>query len=113
MDDVRDLGEEGRQGHAEGEAETGEQGAEEDDLGDAGAVDGAGGDEEGDGEEEAEGGGKAGAAGVAPVADEGHGEGGEEQGEEDEAAAGGAPAENSVDVEREDGVPGCEEGGLD
>lgn len=69
MDNVRNLGEEGRHGHAERDAEAGEERAQEGDLSRAGVVDGAHGDEEGDGEEEAAGGGDAGSALVAPVAD--------------------------------------------
>ena len=113
VDDVRDLGEQGRHGQREGDAEAGEQARQERDLGLARVGDGADGDEEGDGEEEAEGGGDAGTALVGPVAHQGRGEGGENEREEDEAAAGGGPAEEGVHVQRQDGVPGCEEGGVD
>lgn len=78
VDDVRDLCEEGRHGHTERDAEASEEGAQECDLGRAGVVDGAHGDEEGDSEEEARGGGDAGPALVAPVADQGRREGGED-----------------------------------
>ena len=68
-DDVRDLCEQRRHGHAERDAEARQQRGQQGHLFDPGVGDGAEGDEEGDGEEEAEGGGEAGAALVGPVAD--------------------------------------------
>lgn len=69
-------------------------------------------DEGGNGEEEASEDGLAGAALVGPVAEEGGEEGGEDEGEEDQARGGGGEGEEVGGVEGEDGVPGCEEGGL-
>lgn len=45
-------------------------------------------------------------------ADEGGEEGGQDEGEEDKAGAERVPAEEIVDAEGDDGVPGSEEGGL-
>lgn len=68
-DDIRDLCEQRRHGHAERDAQTRQQRGQQGHLVDAGVGDGAEGDEEGDCEEEAEGCREAGAALVGPVAD--------------------------------------------
>lgn len=112
-DDIRNLRQEGRYHHTQRDAHACQQRAQQHHLRGAAVVHSPHGDEEGGGEGEAEGGGEAGPALVGPVADEWGDEGGEDEGEEDEAAAGGGVVEEAVDVQGEDGVPGCEEGGLD
>lgn len=113
IDDVGDLREQRRHGHAQRRAQTSQHCTKERYLIDSAVVDGPHGDEERDRQGKPDGGGDAGTAFVAPVSDYRRDEGWQDQRQEDETAACGAPSEKAVDVEGEDGVPGCEEGGLD